>query len=529
MNESFRWFLISGVLVGVAITVACASSPTPTPTAQPPPTPTPTMAPTPTATPVPVEPTVTPVTPVPAENLNSPQSIDGHWEGNVQVLGTELQVAVDIVSNDAGLTATIDIPQQGVNRLALKNVRYNPPEVQFEIDFGQFSAAFEGKVLGETISGEFQQSGVAGRFELERVEVIDESPPTSVPAQYREEEVTFQNGDITLAGTLTLPPGHGPHPAVVLITGSGPQDRDEDLYGFKIFGVIADHLTRHGIAVLRYDDRGVGGSTGDVEQATSQDFAGDVVAAVDLLRARHDINGSQIGLLGHSEGGIVAPLAALESDDVSFIILMAGTGVPGHQILQAQLELISPTEGLSEAEIAERRKVQERSFEAARTSEGFAELEADLRQQILKSLKNLSEEERQAITDMDQLVEDRVQLTLRALQTPWFKFFLDYDPAATLEQVTVPVLAVFGKLDWQVPADINRPAIRHALEIAGNRDVTAVTLPRANHLFQEAETGSSSEYATLDKEFVPGFLELITGWILDRVEVTGGVAQDTVE
>jgi hypothetical protein len=486
------------------------------------------VAPTPTATPVPVKPTATPVPPTPPGILNAPQTIDGRWEGTAHVLGTELQVALDIVSSDSGLTATIDIPQQGVDGLALRNVSYNPPEVHFEIDFGQFSAAFEGEVQGETISGEFQQSGVAGEFNLERVGVMDESPPTPVPAAYREEEVTFQNGDITLAGTLTLPPGVGPHPAVVLITGSGPQNRDEELFGFKIFGVIADHFSRRGIAVLRYDDRGVGDSTGEVEQATSQDFALDVVAAVELLQARHDINGSQIGLLGHSEGGIVAPLAAVESDDVLFIILMASTGVPGHQILQAQLELISPTEGLSEAEIAERSEIQERSFQAVRTGEGFAELETDLRRQILKSLENLPEEERQAITGVDQLVEDRVQLSLQALQTPWFKFFLDYDPAATLEQVTVPVLAVFGELDLQVAAEINRPAIKQALEIAGNQDVTSVTLPGANHLFQEAESGSPGEYATLDKEFVPGFLDLMTNWVLDRVDVAGGVAQDNI-
>jgi pimeloyl-ACP methyl ester carboxylesterase len=526
MKNSFRWFLTAVALLTVAASAACTASPTPTPTPQP--TPTPTVAPAPTTTPVPTKPTATPVPPIPMATVNPPQSIDGRWEGTAQVLGTELQVALDIVSNDTGLAATIDIPEQGVEGLALSNVSYNPPGVHFEIDLGQVSAVFEGEAQGETISGEFQQNGVAGRFKLNRMGPVVESSPTEVSTPYREEEVTFRNGDITLAGTLTLPPVDGPHPAVVLITGSGPQNRDEELYGFKIFGVIADHFTRRGIAVLRYDDRGVGGSTGDVDQATSKDFAQDVVAAVELLQTRHDINGSQIGLVGHSEGGIVAPLAAVEFEDVSFIILMAGPGLPGHQALQSQLELMAPTEGLSEAEMAERREVQERAFEAARTGEGFEDLEADLRQQILKSLERLPEEERQAITDMDQLVEARVQLSLQALQTPWFTFFLDYDPAATLERVTVPVLAVFGGQDLQVPAEVHRPAIKQALDIAGNQDVTSVTLPRANHLFQEAESGSPGEYATLDKEFVPGFLDLMTKWILDRVDVAVGVSQDNI-
>lgn len=517
MKSSYRWSLIIGVLLTAIVGLACLVSPEPTLTPAPTPTPTPTPVPTPTPTPVPATPTPTQV--MPAATPTSSQSIDGHWEGTVQVLGTELQVGLDVASDESGITATIDIPQQGVDGLALSNVSYTPPDVHFEIDLGQLTAVFAGEVQGETISGEFQQSGVTGKFQLKRAEAVAETPATPVPIPYQEEEVTFHNGDITFTGTLTLPPGDGPHPAVVLITGSGPQNRDEEILGFKIFGVIADHLTRAGIAVLRYDDRGVGGSTGNVDQATSQDFAQDAIAAAEFLKARQDINGSQIGLLGHSEGGIVAPLAAVASDDVSFIILMAGTAVPGDQILEAQMKLIAPTQGLSEEQVKEGLALQQRSFEAVRTGQGFDELRAELRQQVRQSIEQLPEEERQAITDVDQLVESRVQLSLQSLQSPWMKYFLDYNPAPTLEKVTVPVLAIFGELDLQVPPDINRPAMKQALQKSGNQDVNIVTLPKANHLFQEADTGSPSEYATLKKEFVPGFLDLITNWTLDRVDV----------
>lgn len=430
----------------------------------------------------------------------------------------ELDVALVFTTEDTGLTATIDIPQEGVNGLALNNVRYDPPSVYFAIDAAGLSADFEGTVRADTISGQFAQGGVTGSFELERIEAAADLPAPGGPVRYREKELTFRNGDITLAGTLTLPAGSGPHPAVVLITGSGPQNRDEEIFGFRIFEVIAEHLSRQGVAVFRYDDRGVGGSTGNIDQATSRDFAGDVVAAVDLLISREDINSGQIGLLGHSEGGIVAAMAALRSESVSFLILMATTGVPGHEVLQAQLELIAPTQSMSQQELEERLEVQRRSFEAARSGEGFEELEADLRRQVLRSLEDLPEEERRAITDEEEFVETRVQIALQAMQTPWFKFFLDYDPAVTLRRVTVPVLAVFGGRDLQVPPEVNRPEIEQALALAGNQDVTSVTFPRANHLFQEAGTGSPSEYPTLDKRFVPGFLELMSGWVLSRLD-----------
>ncbi|MFQ5794410.1 MAG: alpha/beta hydrolase family protein [Candidatus Bipolaricaulia bacterium] len=447
------------------------------------------------------------------------ETLDGHWEGAIQIAGTELIIMVNFETNEEGLKATIDIPQQGATGLALTNVRYEPSKVHFELQAGPGLAIFDGELKDGTISGDFEQSGISGTFQLKRGEAMKEEPEPEEPLPYKEEEIRFQNEDITLAGTLTLPLTSGPHPAVVLITGSGAQNRDEELFGFRPFRIIADHFTRNGIAVLRYDDRGVGGSTGDVSQSTTEDFAGDVLAAVKLLQGRSDINPRQIGLLGHSEGGIVAPLAASRSEDIAFIILMAGTGVTGEKILQAQLELIMRADGATDAGIEKALENQRRTFEAMRTGEGWDEIEARIRQEILTSLEKMSKNQREAITDVDQFVNSVVEQQLQSVQSPWFKFFLDYDPVSALEEVTIPVLALFGELDLQVPAEMNKEAIERALEETGNPDHTTIVLPKANHLFQTAETGSPSEYAILEKAFVPGFLDLIADWILERVDI----------
>ena len=242
-------------------------------------------------------------------------AIAGRWEGAVDMMGQQLPMVVVFDVGGGALAATLDI--QGETGIPLLNVSYEGFSISFELQGPGGTATFQGEHQGDEITGKFTQAGMAGTFSLTRGgEPAEEMPPEPVP--YREEEVTFGNGELKFAGTLTLtlPESSGPYPAVVMITGSGPQDRDEEVAGFKVFRVIADHFTRHGIAVLRYDDRGVGGSDGDVMESTSHDFAGDAVAAIGMLKSRSDISGGRIGLVGHSEGGIVAPIAAVRSDDV---------------------------------------------------------------------------------------------------------------------------------------------------------------------------------------------------------------------
>ena len=451
-------------------------------------------------------------------SIEAQQGVNGRWDGAISIMGSELGITVVFEMAGEALAAQIDIPQQGAAGLALANVRYDDPAVHFEIPQGQGTAVFDGQLSGDSISGSFTQAGYAGTFSLSRAEApVEEPAEAEPPPPYAEEEVTFRNENVTLAGTLTIPPSGAPFPAVVMITGSGPQNRDEELFGFKPFRLIADYLTRNGIAVLRYDDRGVGGSTGSVSESTSEDFAADVLEAVRYLQARNEIAPNRIGLVGHSEGGIVAPMVAARSDSIVFIVLMAGTAVTGEEILYAQGEAILRANGATDAQLRTQRETQLRMFEVVRTGEGMEELEVDLREQVRAGIDSLQADRRAAITDVDAAVDAQVNGQLDAIRSPWFRFFLDYDPATALEQVNVPVLALFGELDLQVPPEVNLEPMERALERGGNDDVTIHTFPSANHLFLRAETGSPNEYPTMEKVFVPRFLELMTEWILDRV------------
>ncbi len=454
----------------------------------------------------------------PSDAPQQDRSIDGLWEGSLSVAGATLQISVSFATNSDGLGATIDIPQQGATGIALANVSYVPPKVHFELTGGAGLAVFDGEQRGDSISGSFTQAGFEGSFAIARSEVSDKNAEAEEPVPYLVEEVTFRNGDVTLAGTLTLPRAGAPHGAVVMITGSGPQNRDEELFGFRPFRVIADHLTRNGIAVLRYDDRGVGGSTGSVNESTTEDFAYDALAAIDHLQERTDIHARAIGLIGHSEGGVVAPLAASKSDDVAFMVLLAGTAVTGEEILYAQGELILRANGASEDEIQAQRSFQQRLFAAMRTGEGWPELEADFRARLVAQLDSMPPAQREAIQDVDAFLDAQVEAQLYSARTPWFEFFLDYDPIPALQQANVPTLALFGELDLQVPPAVNRLAMEEAFRAGGNPDYTIEVLPRANHLFITANTGSPNEYPTLEKVFVPEFLPLLTDWLRARVD-----------
>lgn len=454
-----------------------------------------------------------------SSELRAQGNIVGHWEGAISVMGQELTVAVDVKTEAGGLKASIDIPQQGAAGVALTKVSYAPPKVHFELPAGPGLAVFDGELHGDSIWGDFSQAGISGKFHLvKRGSGTEKAYQDSVP--YKQEEVRFQNDTITLAGTLTVPPTNGPHPAVIMLTGSGPQNRDEELFGFKPFKFIADHFTRNGIAVLRYDDRGVGGSTGNTSLSTTQDFAGDALAAVKFLQGRPDINPKQIGLCGHSEGGIVAPLAASRSKDVAFVVLMSGTAVTGERIILAQADLIGKAEGVTDKQLKENAELQKRLFQAVRNGRDWEKLKSDLRAKALADFKKIPAAQRQAVVDSEQFVDSRIEGQIRAVQTPWFKYFLDYDPAPALEKLNCPVLALFGERDLQVPAGMNKTAMEKALRKGGNKDYTIREFPKANHLYLTAASGSPSEYAGLKKEFVPGFLDTMTAWILARMKAS---------
>ena len=334
---------------------------------------------------------------------------------------------------------------------------------------------------------------------------------------YLQEEVFILNGGITLAGTLTRPKTGKPFGAVILLQGSGPVNRDEEAFGWKPFQVLADHLTRNGLAVLRFDSRGVGGSGGTAYQYDLNDVASDALAAVRYLKSRADIDHRRIGLCGHSQGGIVAPLCAAQSDDVSFIICLSGTGLPGDVIFFAQQRAVSRTEGTTEAEWQEALGHLQKFVGLIRARAERADLEPVVRAIISKQIDNQTKGKDSGVEKKSSELESKVDCILTGYNTPWFCSFLDYDPRPALAKVKCPVLLVFGELDLQVPAEENRQAMVQALLKGSHNDFSIKTFPGANHLFQTAVTGSPAEYERLPKEFVPGFLDFISVWISQRI------------
>jgi uncharacterized protein len=446
-----------------------------------------------------------------------PKELSGIWEGKLKVNGgIELRLALKVEKGkDGALNATLASPDQGANNIPLTSIDLKDDVLTFESK--AIGAKFTGKKnkKGTAFEGEFNQGGAKLPLTIIKTDKVTERSRPQMPKPpfpYRALDVKYENkaGRVTLAGTLTLPPGAGPFPAVILITGSGAQDRDESLLGHKPFLVLADHLSRRGIAVLRVDDRGVGGSTGSIKTSTSDDFAGDVRAGLDFLKGRPEIDGKKLGLIGHSEGGIIAPIAAARSKDVAFIVLMAGTGVPGSQILEAQGQLILKAAGSSESEMKFERDAQKRLIDIIVQEKD----EKVAQSKLAKALKEI----RAAISDSDTkaLANNPGGLSeaaVDAFNNAWTRFFLTYDPRPTLRRVRCPVLALNGEKDLQVPATENLAEIARALKAGGNRNVKTVELPGLNHLFQPCKTGSPSEYGTIETTIAPEALKTIGDWV----------------
>jgi hypothetical protein len=331
------------------------------------------------------------------------------------------------------------------------------------------------------------------------------------PAPYRSEPLSVTNGAVTLSGTLTMPPGPGPFPAVVLITGSGGQNRDEDIFGFKVFGVLADHLTRHGIAVYRYDDRGVGESTGRIVTSTTADFADDALAGLARLAAMPDIDPARVGLLGHSEGAAAAAIAAAKSPAVKFIVMLAGPGVPGDIVTRRQATDGARAMGASDEAVAKIEAAHRAVSEAVKRNAPTEELAGAIKALITAQVEGAPPAQRAMVGDVGAFVDKTYRANAAQFSSPWMKFFVAFDPADALRKVSVPAYAAFGGLDTQVLPELNEGPMRRAL--AGNTRTTIKVYPEANHLFQRAKTGLVTEYATLEKVFVPGLLEDIATWI----------------
>jgi uncharacterized protein len=433
--------------------------------------------------------------------------VEGVWQGALESHGLRLRFQLHVAHDSKGeLVAALDSLDQLVSGLPAAKVTQTDSAFHFEIP--ALASTYDGMldVTKSRISGEWSQSEMKDKLDFKRSDQPLELRRPQNPAKpypYREEEVTFSNAPagVTLAGTLTLPKGTGPFAAAVLIAGSGPQDRDGTIANHKPFLVLSDFLTRKGIAVLRYDKRGVGHSTGSAEKATTLDLAGDVACAIAYLKSRKEIDAARIGLIGHSEGAMIAPSIAATSQDLPWIVLLAPPATKGEDTLLNQSDLIARAGGLSDAQVLASLNFDKQAYELVQKEQDSAV--------VTETLKTLVKE-----SGLDSALPPvALEAQLRMMTSPWFRFFLSYDPLPDLKKTKCPVLALYGDKDLQVPPKINLEMVRRAFAEGGNSHAEVRQLPELNHLFQHAYTGSPTEYAAIEETFSPDALKVIGDWL----------------
>ncbi len=436
------------------------------------------------------------------------QNAMGSWKGNIELPNAKLEVIFNISKNENGkLTAKMDVPQQGAVNLQVGKVTTTHDSLFLKVP--SILGNFNGKYIGlDSISGKWSQGGQEFNLNLKKTgEVKEENRPQTPkpPFPYLAEEIEYSNPEsgYKITGTLTLPKNAKNCPSVILISGSGAQDRDETIYEHKPFWVIADYLTQNGIAVLRLDDRGVGGSEGNTNDATSAEFAGDVLCGINFLKTRDEINPLKIGLIGHSEGGIVAPLTATSCSDVAFIVLLAGPGIPGDSLLIEQTELILKTSGMPEQSINAQLFVTKGIINILKKEKEPVKRSESLRNAVTGGMYKNMDADRQKMIDKQ----------LKQYDNNWFSFLVSYNPYPTLAKVKCPVLALNGAKDLQVPPKSNLSAIKRALLEGGNQNFECMELPKLNHMFQTCETGLPAEYAKIEETISPEVLEIMRNWI----------------
>jgi len=449
----------------------------------------------------------------------TPTNIEGNWSGAVEAGGIKLRLVFKVSKTPAGYQAKFDSIDQGATDLDIDTVTIEDRLVKFEAK--KYGFRYEGKLndQGDELNGVLYQGPASLPLVLKHVAdlpTINRPQDPKKPYPYDEEEVSYRNekDNIKLAGTLTLPRGGGSHPAVILITGSGSQDRNETIAGHRPFLVLADHLTRNGIAVLRVDDRGVGGSELGNPAATSENYAGDVLAGVQFLKSRKEINPKKIGLIGHSEGGMIAPIAAARSTDVAFIVLLAGAGQRGEDVIYSQTELIQKAMGTDPEVVTQSIALQKRIHAIVKAQQDAKRIGELVSEDMAQFVAGLNESQRKAFAP----IESTMKALAPMYQTAWFRYFIMFDPTPVLKKVTVPVLALNGENDLQVPWKENLDLIASALKAANNKDFTTKSFPKLNHLFQTSQTGALAEYGKIEETMSPEVLNTISEWILKRTK-----------
>jgi uncharacterized protein len=438
---------------------------------------------------------------------NAVSKAEGTWQGAIETGNMRLRLQLHLSHDEQGqLLAALDSLDQGIQGIPASKVTEKDGEVKFELPV--FNAVYTGTLSAtkNEIKGRWNQNENLEELDFVRSDKVLELRRPQTPAKpypYKEEEVTFASGDgkSTLAGTLTLPPGAGPFAAAVLVSGSGPNDRDQTIEGQKPFLVIADFLTRKGIAVLRYDKRGIAQSTGDYAGATINDFAQDAQSALTYLKSRSEVDAKRLGIIGHSEGGILASLVASRSNDPNWLVLLATPATTGEETLLRQSELIARAGGLAEESIKRSLEIDRKAYKVVREEKDAGALQKRLESLIAQSGLGAA---------MPPAV---LQAQLKVMSTPWFRQFLDFDPEPVIEKIKCPVLALNGDRDLQVDASENVPLLRKAYETSGNQDFTVVEIEGVNHLFQKAQSGSPALYGAIEETIAPEVLTSIGSWV----------------
>ena len=444
------------------------------------------------------------------------QDISGDWSGTAKRGNKEITFVFNIEQENSTYSSTMSVPTFRISGIKPSATTFTNGTLI--VDGSNVGMNYEGVFnnKAQQFEGTYKEGGIQMILNLKKGAVKTEDlrrPQEPVkPYPYYDEEVVFENteAEITLAGTLTLPSKKGKFPVVILISGSGPQDRDESFMGHKPFLVLSDYLTKQGIGVLRFDDRGHGESTGDFGNATTEDFSKDVLSAITYLRTRNDVDIKNIGLIGHSEGGIIAPLVANNSKDVAFMVLLASTGISGTELSVMQSKTLRQFPVKDEVAYE---KNTRKAIAIVTSNKSDLEIKNELTthyntfiRPILTSL-NVPEEK------INLFIESQLKTSLK----PWSRYFLQYNPADEIEKLQMPVLSLNGTKDTQVNAKTNQEGIRKALIKGNNQDYKIVELKNLNHFFQECETGKMDEYRKIEQTFSPTALKEISNWILKRI------------
>lgn len=444
------------------------------------------------------------------------QDITGGWTGTLKIQGTELPLVFNFTKIPTGYSATMDSPKQGAKDIPVSEITFinNTLTVVVKVAGVKYSGILKGE---NEIVGTFSQGAFSAPMNLSKgIMELKRPQEPKKPYPYQSEDVNFLNSkeNIQLAGTLTLPKKEGKFPAVILISGSGQQNRNSEILGHKSFLVISDYLTRNGIAVLRYDDRGVGESKGDPSLSTSADFANDAAAAIEYLKTRKEINTNSIGIIGHSEGGMIAPMLAAKDKNIAFLVLLAGTGVAGDVLLVDQNYNIGKQAGMTESQLEEAKVTNQTLYNIIKVDSDLAKIKENLTAFLQLTVDKSPESARPSKEETATSIKNEVN----SMTIPWLRYFISYDPAQNLKKVKCPVLVLNGEKDIQVSADLNTKAIEKTLKESGNKKVTVKIFPGLNHLFQHCTTCTVAEYGELEETFSPEVLKTMSDWIQQQVK-----------